>query len=85
MGSGAEQYAERNHNGVPETIEYLASLDDHELVWTFSPWVLRADHAAAMRIFVQRTNGVLLVCWLLACPEAAGLPPHVARACWRGA
>ena len=31
MGSGV--HVERGHLGVKETVEYLSSLDDHQLVW----------------------------------------------------
>ena len=54
MGSGV--HVERGHLGVKETVEYLSSLDDHQLVWKYSPWVLRADHKVAMNIFVKRTS-----------------------------
>ena len=60
LGSGDAAYHERGQDGFLETVQYLSAVEDHALVWTYSPWVLRKKWDIAMQIFTstERTTAL---------------------------
>jgi len=51
IGSDDPTFHEAGQDGFEESVEYLATIDSPDLVWTFSPWLLRKNWRAALKIF----------------------------------
>lgn len=45
---------DESFEGINFVIEYLANLNDHELVWKYVDWVLSKDEENGVRIFTER-------------------------------
>ena len=54
LGTGA--LVEDGCDGIKETVEFLASCDDLELVWSFSSWVLAQAPEEGLKIFTSSTR-----------------------------
>eukprot|EP00795_Rhopilema_esculentum_P012923 gene12923-3678_t len=45
-----------NFPGYDFIVEFISKLEDHELVWTYAPWILEKDSTIGVKIFTTRPD-----------------------------
>ena len=59
MGTGEYKDVGKG-SGIEQTVECLSEIEDEELVWTFSSWIMRMDYIEGTKIFYNRDKNTEL-------------------------